>query len=539
MRAKDLEISDLLKVDPEGGRIQFGNQRSLLLDAVALGLLKKQLVDLLGFSGARGVLTQFGYSHGWRTADSLEHGFAWDDAGEWRKAGGRLHTLQGLVRVEALPEADVAGEPVAASLWHDSYEAQQHLLQLGQAEEPVCWTLTGFASGYMTRCHQRPVYAIETTCVGKGDPVCQVELRPKESWEPERLALHLPFYEGECLNAALSELTQQLRRAERRLRRQRRHVEPVMGEDPPGLIARSAAMRNVVSLAERVARVDSTVLVRGESGVGKEKVARLVHDSSPRAHRPWVALNCGAMAEHLVESELFGHAKGAFTGAARERIGLFEAASGGTLFLDEVGELPPATQVKLLRVLQEREVRRLGENAPRKIDVRVVAATNRDLSRAVEEGTFRQDLLYRLRVFELVIPPLRERRDDVLPLATAILTEVNERLGTRVKGYTSQAVDQLLQHGWPGNVRELANCVERAAVVAQGTHIDVGDLPEEVRVATAPLVGESAPARTLADLERAAIRVALAANDGHRARTAAQLGIGEATLYRKIKQSEL
>jgi DNA-binding NtrC family response regulator len=294
-------------------------------------------------------------------------------------------------------------------------------------------------------------------------------------------------------------------------------------------------MQRVLDLARRVAKVDSTVLVTGESGVGKERIARFIHDESTRVSGAFVAINCGAVPETLLESELFGHAKGAFTGASQDRPGLFEAANGGTLFLDEIGEVPPPMQVKLLRALQEREVRRVGENKNRKVNVRVIAATNRDLVAEVNAARFRQDLYYRLRVVELRVPPLRERREDILPLARQFLTEVGARIGRKTTGFTPRAANQLVRYGWPGNVRELENAVERAVVLAKGSRLDLEDLPEEVVLAL-PSSYASGDVRPLEEVERNYILAVLEANDGDKSRTAEQLQIGTATLYRKLKQ---
>jgi DNA-binding NtrC family response regulator len=304
------------------------------------------------------------------------------------------------------------------------------------------------------------------------------------------------------------------------------------------MIARSAPMRKVVDLARRVAKVDTTVLVTGESGAGKERVARLLHDESPRASAPFLAVNCGAVTTSLLESELFGHAKGSFTGATHDRIGLFEGAAGGTLFLDEIGEIAPEVQVKLLRALQEREVRRVGETKNRKVDVRVIAATNRNLSADVAAGRFREDLYYRLRVIELHVPPLRERKEDVLPLARAMLARTAKRLGRDgLVRFTPHAAERLLAYGWPGNVRELENAVERAVVLVDedASAVDVDELPEEI-AHTAPLpIARPGVALPLEEVERQYVLSVLAQNEGNRARTAEQLGIGPATLYRKLK----
>jgi two-component system, NtrC family, response regulator HydG len=308
-------------------------------------------------------------------------------------------------------------------------------------------------------------------------------------------------------------------------------------DEPLGVVANSAAMRQLVDLARRVARVDSTVLITGESGSGKERIARLVHEESTRAAGPFIAINCGAVTETLLESELFGHARGAFTGATQDRPGLFEAANGGTLLLDEVGEVSPGMQIKLLRVLQERTLRRVGENKSRSVDVRIVAATNRDLAREVARGTFRQDVYYRLKVVELRVPALRERIDDILPLARVLLAEAALQMKRQISGLLPGAADQLLRYGWPGNVRELENAMERAVALARGGRVDLDDLPKEVRQAslraTATSVGTVRP---LGEVEKEYILAVLELNGGNRTRTARQLEIGSATLYRKLKR---
>ena len=277
------------------------------------------------------------------------------------------------------------------------------------------------------------------------------------------------------------------------------------------------------------------MLLTGESGVGKERVARFIHERSARAAGPFVALNCGAVPESLLESELFGHARGAFTGATQDRVGMFEAANGGTLLLDEIGEMPPAMQVKLLRVLQEREIRRVGENRTRPVDVRVLAATNRDLPSEIRAARFREDLYYRLRVVEIRVPPLRERREDILSLARCV--SGRHRSAHRAKGdrFTPAAAQQLLTYSWPGNVRELENAVERAVVLARRSRVDVGDLPPEIGLAVPGPVA-AGDVRTLAHVERDYIASVLRAVGGNRAQAAVMLGIGPATLYRKLKR---
>jgi two-component system response regulator HydG len=260
-----------------------------------------------------------------------------------------------------------------------------------------------------------------------------------------------------------------------------------------------------------------------------------VHDESTRSAGPFVAVNCGAIAETLLESELFGHSRGAFTGATQDRPGLFEAANGGTLLLDEVGDVSPGMQVKLLRALQEREIRRVGENKSRRVDVRVVAATNRDLADRVAGGAFRQDLYYRLKVVELHVPPLRERRDDILPLARVLLADAALRMKRKIAALAPRAADQLLYYEWPGNVRELENAMERAVALARGSRVELDDLPEEIRVAFRKPEAIAGAVRPLDEVAKAYIIAALELNGGNQTRTAHDLRIGSATLYRKLK----
>ena len=310
------------------------------------------------------------------------------------------------------------------------------------------------------------------------------------------------------------------------------------------LIARSDAMQRVLDLARRAAASQATVLITGESGTGKERLARHVHDLSTRRDGPFVAINCGALPENLLESELFGHAKGAFTGASGERKGLFEAAGGGTLFLDEIGETSPTMQVRLLRALQERRVRPVGANKEVPVDARVVAATNRDLGAMVSEGSFRKDLFYRLRVVPLEVPPLRDRRDDILPLSRHFIASTCATNRCGPCALSADVLDVLHRYSWPGNVRELENAIERAVVLAEGQpDISLTDLPPEVRgEAAPPITAPVAPTHsadrvlTLEEVERQYILAILDRFDSHRRKTAEALGIGENTLWRRLKK---
>jgi two-component system, NtrC family, response regulator AtoC len=301
---------------------------------------------------------------------------------------------------------------------------------------------------------------------------------------------------------------------------------------PPDVVAGSEAMRKALQLAAQVAKQPTTVLLTGESGTGKEVVARFVHRSSPRAAEAFVAVNCAALSETLLEPELFGHEKGAFTGAVQARRGRFELAHGGTLFLDEIAEMSFNLQAKLLRVLQERQFERVGGTRSIVVDVRVIAATNRDLEGAMQDRTFREDLYYRLNVFPIHLPPLRERRDDILPLAEFFIRKLSARMGRPPAALSVEAQGRLLRHEWPGNVRELQNAIERALIVTGGSVVEGEALPLK---AAAPGEGPGG-LRTLADLEKGAILEALERNRGERRKTADELGISLRTLQYRLKE---
>ena len=304
----------------------------------------------------------------------------------------------------------------------------------------------------------------------------------------------------------------------------------------PGLIAHSPAMHSVLDLVERVAPTGATLLIRGESGTGKEVIAKAVHHASPRAARPFVAVNCGAVPEPLLESELFGFTRGAFTGAVASKLGLFEEAHGGTLFLDEIAEMPAALQVKLLRALQSGEIRRLGSTQATTIDVRVIAATNRDLATMIAGGSFREDLFYRLNVIEVILPPLRDRREDIPALAEHFIARAAGKLGRDVR-LSAEAVERLLRYPWPGNVRELENAIERAAILARGETVTPEDLPPHVAAGLNLGPSPALPRQTtLAEMERGHILTTLERFGRNHSAAAEALGIGRTTLWRKLKE---
>jgi len=325
-----------------------------------------------------------------------------------------------------------------------------------------------------------------------------------------------------------------LRRENENLRRQVRERYSL-----PGIIAHSKEMQQVLDLVMRVAPTDATVLIQGESGTGKEVIAKAIHHAGPQATGPFVAVNCGALPEALLESEIFGHVKGAFTGATVHKKGLFEEAHGGTFFLDEIGDMPLSLQVKFLRALQESEVRRVGSNQAMSVDVRVLAATNHDLPQLMRQGKFREDLYYRLNVIPIVLPPLRQRREDISALAEHFLGRFGRKQGRELR-LSEAAVGRLLAYPWPGNVRELENAMERAAVLARSDSVGVDDLPPDISGGVPPGPAPVLPReQTLAEVERAHILQTLERCGWNHSRAAETLGIGRTSLWRKLKEYQI
>jgi two-component system response regulator FlrC len=303
------------------------------------------------------------------------------------------------------------------------------------------------------------------------------------------------------------------------------------------VLTESPRMEQILALARRVAQADATVLIHGETGTGKELLARFVHDTSPRASRPFVAVNCCALSETLVEAELFGHERGAFTGAVGRRAGLFETAAGGTLVLDEVSEIPLSVQAKLLRALQEREVHRVGSSVPVKVDVRVIAISNRDLRQEVQAGGFRQDLFYRLNVVNVTLPPLRERPGDIPALSRHFLQKYAEANPTPPEGFSREAMARLLAYSWPGNIRELENVIHSAVILATGLEIEAEHivLPDEIPALSSPV----APGRTVTEVEKDLILSTLERLNGNRTHAAKALGVSVRTIRNRLREYKL
>jgi DNA-binding NtrC family response regulator len=450
----------------ETGQIWLHEHRMLLIHAEAQASLRKELIDTLGMGRARGLLSRMGYESGARDAELARMRAQVSSDREAFMTGPQLHTLEGIVKVTQIKlDLDrLAGKFYGEFLWEHSWEGEWHRRYYGIHSEPVCWTQIGYACGYTSAFMGRPVLYKEVECTGMGDDHCRIIGKPVDEWEDARE--YADFFSRESIAEQLIDLQTQVV-----------HLRSTIGEKearPADMVGDSPAFRAAYELLKQAANSQITVLLLGETGVGKEVFARTLHERGARRNAPFIAVNCAAIPHDLVESELFGVEKGAFTGALASRPGRFERADGGTLFLDEIGDLPFAAQAKLLRVLQEGEVERVGDHKIRRVNVRLVAATNVDLRILVKEGKFRSDLYYRLNAFQINIPPLRERKEDVSPLAKQFLQKHSAINGKRLRGFTDKAKRALLSYSWPGNVRELQNVVERGVILApSGTRIEV------------------------------------------------------------------
>ena len=544
---KDLHLAELLDFRPDQGIIRLHEQRVVILSAAAMGLLRKELIDTLGLETARRLAIRFGFADGYHDAVNLRERSNWADPLEGVRAGAVLQTLEGIVRADVRRiEHDAAtGRFEEEVVWHDSYVAEQHVHHYGKASAPVCWSLVGYASGFVSACLGKEIYFREISCVAQGDKQCVAIGRDAESWGTELELIRADFqaaavgHEVERLHEVVSKRVKELDKREQLLERRERELNLLRDRinrhaASKNFIAGSQAMQDVLELAARVAPIDTTVLVYGESGTGKEFIVRLIHDQSPRAAAPFVSINCAALTETLLESELFGHARGAFTGAVRDKAGLFEVAGSGTIFLDEIGEIAPTVQAKLLRALQEREIRRVGAERNIKVNARVVAATNRDLREAVEAGTFREDLYFRLGAFIITVPPLRDRREDIPPLVHNFLVRAASRMKKDVSSVSADAMTALMNYRWPGNVRELEHAVERAVILANNPNIRLRDLPPEITQKSRVRAGDNT--LDLQEQERVMIERALERFGGNRRKAADALNISTVTLWRKMKQ---
>ncbi|WP_084183048.1 sigma-54-dependent Fis family transcriptional regulator [Nevskia soli] len=483
-----LEREDLLsrlRFAPEAGHIWLDTKRMFLLHTGAFGTLRQELIETVGLAHARGIFTRMGYQSGSRDAELAKKIRADMSYFERYSVGPQLHALEGIVMVEPVRvEIDVErGHHYGEFLWRESIEAEAHMAVYGTGAEAVCWMQIGYACGYASSFMGRAILYREVECKAQGHKTCRIVGKTVEEWEDAEDDLQYLRAQS-FVNKTIVDFG-----AGKRPLRTTPHDDASTTErrnQSRVLVGASAGFNIVCHTIKRVAPTDAPVLILGESGVGKEMFARALHGESSRADKPFIAVNCAAIPDQLIEAELFGVEKGAFTGAVSSRPGRFERANGGTLFLDELGCLSLPAQSKLLRAVQEGEIERVGDSKQRTVDVRIIAATNDDLRKAVTEKKFREDLYYRLNVYPVHIPPLRERQEDVSLLMAYFLERLCRRHRRNVPGFTDRAIDLLLSHTWPGNVRELENVIERAVILAQDDEpIDACHLPD-LRIQKSP-----------------------------------------------------
>ncbi len=545
------DLRELVRFSEKDGTIWLAENRMVLLHTSALAALRKELIGSVGNEHARRLLTRMGYAAGVRDAELAKRIRGHQSMIDAFCTGPQLHMLEGVVRVTPVnttidfEKGEFAGE----FLWENSWEQEVHLREFGRSDEPVCWSQIGYASGYTSAFMGRFILFKEVECVACGHNNCRIVGKPLEEWEDA--AEHATYFESDSMLTHLMELRHQVEYLRTTISQQ----------TPPQLVGSSVGFRHAYDLMARASGTQVSVLLLGETGVGKERFARTLHQMSPRRQGPFVAVNCAALPNDLVESELFGVEKGAFTGAQSSRIGKFERANGGTLFLDEIGELPLAAQAKLLRVLQEGEVERLGDDQVRKINIRLVAATNVDLLAAVKAGRFRSDLYYRLNVYPIQIPPLRERVADLPLLVDAMLDRFSTLHQKKVLGVSDKAMQAIKRYHWPGNVRELENMIERGIILApQGGWIElehlfthVGEVQnwECLVSAGGSLENKPEPCRSAAlvdailssgipfeELENRLLEEAVQRAEGNLAGAARQLGITRPQLQYRLKKRD-
>lgn len=468
-------IEDLLthlEFDVHSGKIWFGGQRMLLNHAHALWKLREELSLTLGGDITQRLFFRYGYFAGLEDAEiskKLRPDVSWKEV---FLAGPQLHTIRGMVKVvpdEMVVDFD-SGAFFASFDWYHSFEVAYHKKFHGLSDKPVCFSSLGYASGYTSSFFGRQIAFKEVQCAAMGFDHCRIEGRPLEEWDEDTDLKK--FFNAERLNTELSERRSNFDELKRQ--------NPDARIKPEGFfsaIGESPSFKTATALMRKVAKTKATVLLQGETGVGKEVFATALHEASDRSGSPFVAINCASIPNDLIESELFGVEKGAFTGATQSRQGKIEAANSGTLFLDEVVELSARAQAALLRVLQEGVLNHVGSHNDISVDIRVIVATNEDLHTAVQQGKFRQDLYYRLSTFPILIPPLRERKQDILLLAKFFLQKYAAMYHKNIQGFTDKAREYLNLHTWPGNVREIQNVIERAVILNEDDKmIDADDL---------------------------------------------------------------
>lgn len=539
MKAIDLRIEEIFNFSE--GTLTLKGREVVIHSLHAFALFRKDLINTTEIDHARSILTRFGYFQGQADASVLMNNFKWESKLELIKAGCRLHSLEGIARdiINSLDYDKQSGKFFMELSWHDSKEAEEHLFTIGKSDHPVCWILCGYFSGFVSFSINKDVYFIEQSCKAQGYTICHATGKDLHSWG-EEITPYLTYFKVNDIKAKIDKLNNQLKRKAYLLKKYEKEIEALLEVTNPTFVEiHSKAYKRILNVANKVAPFDSTILITGETGVGKEVLAKYIHKISARSKEKFIAINCGALPETLLESELFGHTTGAFTGATKERIGLFETANKGTIFLDEIGEISPAMQLKILRVLQEHEILRIGESIPRKVDIRVIAATNKDLKQLIKEEKFREDLYYRLSIMELKVPPLRERKEDILPLTRFFTDQFSKKLKIPNLHIDSSCIEYLQEYSWPGNVRELQNIIERAAILSGDGKILPHHFPNTIlnksNKTFESILKDNA---TLEQIEQAYIEHILIQTNGNKTRAAEILGINISTLWRKMQKTK-
>lgn len=555
------DLTERLRFSLRDGHIWFDTQRVALIHISTLSWLRRELIEKLGVADAKGFLARMGYASGCRDAALARKLRPHRSLKDALLVGPQLRALQGIVSLQPVQlDADLAaGHFFGDLIFSGSFEVDAQIADQGLANNPVCWMQVGYASGYVSTFMGRHILFKEIECRATGSQYCRMIGKALEEWD--------------AIDEELEDLRPQIDSSHLPLNRPARRASLSRATSPAGgdcrdfmegVVGSSSGFVAACRMLQKVADTNATVLFLGETGVGKEMFARTLHRMSGRADQPFVAVNCAAIPENLIEAELFGVEKGAFTGAVQSRPGRFERANGGTLFLDEVGTLTMAAQIKLLRAIQEQEIERVGDTTIRRVDVRLVTATNVDLKVEAKAGTFREDLLYRINVFPVRIPPLRERRDDIPLLMEYFLQQYSQLHGRSVPGFTQRAVDALYEYDYPGNIRELENLIERAVILVEEEQpIDLSHLfaPEDLQASMVFKLdskgslhqGKDPPARepakltdlldsmvtdglSLESLEYELMRKAVNRADGKLAKAARLLGLTRPQLAYRLKK---
>jgi DNA-binding NtrC family response regulator/predicted hydrocarbon binding protein len=450
------DLTDRIHFLGSEGKIWLDEQRMLLMQVSSMASFRRELLEMIGEERAKGFFLRLGYQSGLKDAELARKLRPNASDIDMFLIGPQLHSLKGMVKVNPLVmDIDIeAGTFYADIEWIDSFEVENHQSEQLHSEQPICWMLLGYAISYSSFFIGRQIIYQEVSCRGCGDRVCRIIGKPAEEWEDADTFMR--YFQSDPIIDELRTLQLQVENMNQRL-------ELRAGQFYG--IGRSASYRKTCELIDKVAPGKASVLLLGETGVGKEVIARSLHLRSERAGGPFIALNCAAIAPDLIEAELFGVEKGAYTGAQQSRMGRFERAHGGTLFLDEIIELSPRAQASLLRVLQEGELERVGDSQTRRVDVRVIGATHEDLGQAVKDGRFRADLYYRLNVYPVRIPALRDRREDIPLLIEHFLEKLHLSYGKKTLGLSDRASEACLRYDWPGNIRELENLIERGVII--------------------------------------------------------------------------